>query len=125
MAFTLVVIVLLTGINPGQTYSQRGQSLNAIPTDIPPETTSVDLTTNNIHQITDSDFSGTHVIEELILENNLIDIISDNAFSPLIKLKKLYVTNNRFTSMPPLQPLSSTLKELMLDKNQITSLNAN
>ncbi len=117
-------VVLLTSITTGHTYSQIGQFLTTIPSNIPPETISVDLTANNIHQIADSDFIGTIFIEELYLVNNDLNNISDNALTPLAKLLKLYMSRNKFTSMPPLEPISATIQELKLDKNQITFLKA-
>ncbi len=124
MALTLVWIILLPGITTSHTYSKIGQSLTAIPTDIPTETIFVDLTMNKIHQITDSDFSTTTLIEKLKLINNHLDTISDNGLTPLTKLTLLYLSSNRFISMPMLEPVSATLKILKVDNNQITYLKA-
>ncbi len=125
MAFLVVVIILLTSITTGYAYSKIGQSLTAIPSDIPAETISVNLTANSILQITDSDFIVTIFIEELDLTNNLLGTISNKSLTPLAQLKKLYMSGNRFTRMPPLEAVSVTIKELKLDKNQITSLKTN
>ncbi len=125
MAYTLLWAVLLSGIATSHGYTQIGKTLTAIPPDIPAETISVNLTANNIQNITDSDFNSTIFIEKLNLVNNLLDTISDNGLTPLTKLKILYISNNSLTLMPPLQPISVTIERLKLDKNQISSLKAN
>ncbi|XP_056002698.1 decorin-like [Ostrea edulis] len=65
------------------------KSLKEIPTDIPKDTTELDLRNNQITKIPDTAFSGLVNLQTLYLQYNQITKIPEAAFSDLVKLRIL------------------------------------
>ncbi|EHB12257.1 Decorin [Heterocephalus glaber] len=94
--------------------------LNKVPTDLPPDTTLLDLQNNKITEIKDGDFKNLNNLHALILVNNKISKISPGAFAPLVKLERLYLSKNHLKELPEKMP--KTLKELRVHENEITKV---
>ena len=58
--------------------------------------------------------------QTLILVNNKISKISPEAFKPLVKLERLYLSKNQLKELPEKMP--RTLQELRVHENEITKL---
>lgn len=101
----------------------------------------IDLSNNNIQNISSSSFKNLLKLETLILDSNLLTLLDFNLFFNLTSLKSLSLYNNRIQLTRPDQTEgflnSKSLKELNLDScnidqipsstfknlNQLTSLN--
>ena len=59
-------------------------------------------------------------LQTLILVNNKISKISPEAFKPLVKLERLYLSKNQLKELPEKMP--RTLQELRVHENEITKL---
>lgn len=94
--------------------------LKEIPADIPDDTTLLDLQNNKITEIKENDFKNLKGLHALILVNNKISVIHAKAFSPLVKLQRLYLSKNVLKDMPPNMPKS--LQELRIHENEITKI---
>ena len=83
-----------------ETYDGNGKGLTTFPTDIPANSTDIDLYGNNINS-----FPG-------------------DAFNDFDQLEKLDIGHNPFTVMPDLSPVGGTLKFLWMSNCKLTELNA-
>lgn len=101
----------------------------------------IDLSNNNIQNISSSSFKNLLKLETLILDSNLLTLLDFNLFFNLTSLRSLSLNNNRIQLSRPDQTEgflnSKSLKELNLDScnidhipsstfkylNQLTSLN--
>lgn len=61
-----------------------------------------------------------HYLQALILVNNQISKISPGAFTPLVKLERLYLSKNQLKELPEKMP--KTLQELRVHENEITKV---
>ena len=84
-----------------QVYKRKDQEITTFPTDIPADTTEIDL------------------------HDNEINSFPDDAFKKFDKLIKLNVGKNPFTEMPDLAPVGDTLKVLKMRTCKLTEVNAN
>ncbi|XP_028288635.1 toll-like receptor 22 [Parambassis ranga] len=75
------------------------EKLKAVPHDIPPTVTSLDLHNNHISRINVSDFKDLPVLTVLDLNKNVISAIDGGAFAKLISLEKLNLNNNRLAKL--------------------------
>ncbi|XP_044538843.1 biglycan [Gracilinanus agilis] len=91
--------------------------LKAVPKEISPDTTLLDLQNNGITELKKDDFKGLQHLYALVLVNNKISKIHPKAFSPLRKLQKLYISKNHLVEIPPNLP--SSLVELRVHDNKI------
>ncbi|XP_040482988.1 biglycan isoform X2 [Ursus maritimus] len=91
--------------------------LKAVPKEISPDTTLLDLQNNGISELRRDDFKGLQHLYALVLVNNKISKIHEKAFSPLRKLQKLYISKNHLVEIPPNLP--SSLVELRIHDNRI------
>uniref|UniRef100_A0A481D0A9 Biglycan n=1 Tax=Sus scrofa TaxID=9823 RepID=A0A481D0A9_PIG len=91
--------------------------LKAVPKEISPDTTLLDLQNNDISELRKDDFKGLQHLYALVLVNNKISKIHAKAFSPLRKLQKLYISKNHLVEIPPNLP--SSLAELRIHDNRI------
>ncbi|XP_044767836.1 biglycan [Neomonachus schauinslandi] len=91
--------------------------LKAVPKEISPDTTLLDLQNNDISELRRDDFKGLQHLYALVLVNNKISKIHEKAFSPLRKLQKLYISKNHLVEIPPNLP--SSLVELRIHDNRI------
>ncbi|XP_036312249.1 decorin [Pipistrellus kuhlii] len=94
--------------------------LDKVPTDLPPDTTLLDLQNNKITEIKDGDFKNLKDLHTLILVNNKISKISPGAFTPLVKLERLYLSKNQLKELPEKMP--KTLQELRAHDNEIAKV---
>ncbi|CAL8242486.1 unnamed protein product [Merluccius merluccius] len=94
--------------------------LKEIPSQIPPETTLLDLQNNKITEIKENDFKNLKGLHALILVNNLLSVIHPKAFSGLSKLQRLYLSKNLLKEVPANMPKS--LQELRIHENAITKI---
>ena len=138
-------------------YKQTGDGLSAecgdrgfqgVPSDLPHETTSLDLKGNNITRITDSSFHGLPKLRTLCLTNNNLQFVAKGAFAPLLDLQILTLDQNILYDLPtglfsknqnlqivdlsrnylisyPIRAFASIqcLKTIILDQNNIQTLN--
>ena len=81
-------------------YRRRSINLIAFPSDIPADTTDIDLYDNDINSF------------------------PDNAFNELNELEILNIGDNKFTELPNLRPVGNTLKRLEMWRCRLTELNA-
>uniref|UniRef100_A0A146LLJ9 Leucine-rich repeat-containing G-protein coupled receptor 6 n=4 Tax=Lygus hesperus TaxID=30085 RepID=A0A146LLJ9_LYGHE len=92
----------------------------AIPPDLPPTTTKLDLMSNNITEIGEFDLAGLPELEELILTDNRLEKVHSRAFASNLHLKRLSLQNCGLVDVnweifAPLKKLTS----LQLDQNEI------
>lgn len=73
-----------------------------------------------VWKLSDFRYCFLHFLQTLILVNNKISKISPEAFKPLVKLEKLYLSKNHLKELP--EKLPKTLQELRLHDNEITKL---
>nr|CAB3230396.1 chondroadherin-like protein [Phallusia mammillata] len=79
------------------------------------------LKMNKLTEIRDGDFEGLQKLKNLILDDNLIQSISGNAFNTLRNIRKLSLENNKLVSFPTEVKLPF-LSTLSLANNKLTSL---
>lgn len=91
--------------------------LKAVPKDVSPDTTLLDLQNNDITELRKDDFKGLQHLYALVLVNNKISKIHEKAFSPLRRLQKLYISKNHLVEIPPNLP--GSLVELRIHDNRI------
>ena len=65
-----------------------------------PSVTSLDLSTNQITSLTNSNLNCLPSLSNLKLDNNLISSISSDAFNGLTNLNFLYLSNNKISQIP-------------------------
>ncbi|XP_023664514.2 biglycan a isoform X2 [Paramormyrops kingsleyae] len=92
-------------------------NLHYIPREIPHDTRLLDLQNNLIVGLGEHDFEGLSNLETLVLENNQISMVHPQAFLPLQKMKKLYISHNLLTAIP--KNLPTSLVELRVNDNFI------
>ncbi|XP_048874033.1 biglycan a [Brienomyrus brachyistius] len=92
-------------------------NLHYIPREIPHDTRLLDLQNNLIVGLGEHDFEGLSNLETLVLENNQISMVHPQAFHPLKKMKKLYISHNLLTAIP--KNLPTSLVELRVNDNRI------
>ena len=127
-------------------YLAQNAGLVSIPKDIPTITRSLDLSYNNIHNISAEDFRYLPELEELhlrgnnltglpeldrvgdtlkflALDSNNIKVIDPTKLGQLVKLEKLSLIDNKLTSFPNLTAVGRTLKILHIYSNDIRTIN--
>lgn len=94
--------------------------LRAVPQDIPPTVTCINLSVNNISKIKASDFKNLPLLTELYLDRNAISHIDTGAFADLISLRMLNLNNNRLGKLEDdLFAGLRNLRELRINRNHI------
>ena len=98
----LNVIVALISFSElsAKTYDGSGKGHRAFPSDIPADTTEIDLNDNDINSF------------------------PENAFNEFHNIEILKIGENPFTELPNLGPVGNTLKYLEMEECQLTELNA-
>ncbi len=76
------------------TFNGHYKGYLMVPTDIPPNSTRVNLNGNHISMIEDGAFLGLSSVQELSLHSNSITHLSVGVFSPLIQCTDLDLSNN-------------------------------
>ncbi|XP_015924639.2 leucine-rich repeat-containing G-protein coupled receptor 5 [Parasteatoda tepidariorum] len=89
-----------------------------VPQDIGIMTSILDLSWNNIHDLSNEKFSHLSRLQELNLGNNLLETIPETAFLKLTTLRTLNLQNNKFESIP-----SASFKPLVNLENLYFSYN--
>lgn len=83
----------------------------------------LDLSQNNIDNLSAAVFSGLNQLVELSIQRNGLNLIADRAFEGLIALSKLDVSGNRLNSLPPeLFSEAKNIREVYLQNNSINVL---
>ncbi|CAC5395389.1 unnamed protein product [Mytilus coruscus] len=100
-----------------------GLNLAQIPSNIPKNTTVLDLSGNQISAINATSLSGLTSLEKITFNVNEISSIDAGAFSDLQSLERLFLENNKISSIDAnlLSGLTS-LEDLILDNNEISSI---
>lgn len=94
--------------------------LRAVPHDIPPTVTGIDLSVNKISKIKASDFKNLPHLKELYLDRNAISHIDTGAFADLISLKMLDLNGNKLGKLEDdLFDGLRNLTELRINSNHI------
>lgn len=103
--------------------SDRG--LTAFPDDFPQNTTSLDLSSNDISKIISSDLSGLSKLRYLHIRKNCISHVSHGAFGELAELLELELDRNKFMTLTDnmFQGLWK-LTVLSLEENHMTHISA-
>ncbi|XP_072336498.1 leucine-rich repeat-containing G-protein coupled receptor 6 isoform X1 [Scyliorhinus torazame] len=98
----------------------------ALPEDLSPLTSYLDLSMNNINELQPNAFGDLHFLEELRLSGNHLAQIPMNAFAGLYNLKVLMLQNNQLKKLPSeaLWDLPN-LQSLRLDANLISDIPQN
>lgn len=97
--------------------------LRAVPQDIPPTVTDIDLSVNNISKIKASDFKNLPLLTKLDLNRNVISHIDTGAFADLIFLRKLNLNDNRLGKLEDdVFDGLRNLRELRIHRNHITAV---
>ncbi|XP_019615123.1 PREDICTED: leucine-rich repeat-containing protein 24-like [Branchiostoma belcheri] len=97
--------------------------LTSVPQDLPRTISSLDLRSNQITTLSQSDFSRYPRLRTLRLDDNLISTINSHAFSPLTNLINLGLSRNRLTSLgSDMFTGLGNLNELSLNSNQINDI---
>ena len=127
-------------------YSARNAGLTSVPRDIPPETTHLDLSYNDIRNVSAGAFAHIHQLEELhICANKLTDLpelngigdtlkflaldsndiveIDQRQLKSIVNLEKLSLIDNKLLTFPNLTAIGRTLKVLHLYNNNIQKIN--
>ncbi|CAG7818064.1 unnamed protein product [Allacma fusca] len=90
-----------------------------------PELETVDISHNALRQIS-AISKGWASVKNLLLGNNFIDQVQDEAFGHLEKLTVLNLNSNRLVALPPfLFKVNRRLRELYVGNNSISALSSN
>ena len=127
MAVVLVLIVLNAfGLCFVQSVTYVNQSgwLTEVPhADIPHNVTNLALSSTQISQVGDNEFSTYVELSTLNIARNAIDFVSETAFANTV-VSNLKLHNNHLTYFPNLTAIASTLQILDIASNEITSIPA-
>jgi Leucine-rich repeat (LRR) protein len=85
----------------------------------------LNLTGNKLVTISNDSFSDMYNLKKLILRCNQLECLNDTAFKCLNKLEHLDLSWNKLSSTNCIECLSSSLLELNLSHNKLSSLEAN
>nr|Q9GKQ6.2 RecName: Full=Biglycan; AltName: Full=Bone/cartilage proteoglycan I; AltName: Full=PG-S1; Flags: Precursor [Sus scrofa] len=95
--------------------------LKAVPKEISPDTTLLDLQNNDISELRKDDFKGLQHLYALVLVNNKISRSTRRPSAPDgLKLNYLRISEAKLTGIP--KDLPETLNELHLDHNKIQAI---
>lgn len=115
--FPLFLLSVLLHFNPSLAYSLKSctvsysknttdvwvecshRGLTAVPSDVPKNTTSLDLSFNTISKINSSDLSGLSKLRYLQIGESWISHVNDGAFGHLAELLELDMDRKNFTKV--------------------------
>lgn len=81
------------------------------------------LSNNYLGKIADADFQyGGHELNDIILTQNMLNSIDDNAFANLNKLERIELSNNQLATFPAALSTSSVLEIVMLENPQFATI---
>ena len=114
---TLVIAVEVIDCD-GSNYYVHYKSLPSVPTDIPPNSTSVNLAFNSITNLTSGVFSQLSICRHLIVAYNSLAVIEPGAFNGLLALRQLDLSyNSIFRLEEDIFSALTNLEELRLPYN--------
>lgn len=98
------------------------KQLQAVPGDIPPMVTNIDLSSNKLSNIRVGEFRNLPVLTQLDLNRNKISHIDEGAFVGLVSLRKLNLNNNRLVGLDGVFAGLTNLTELRLSSNAVSAV---
>ena len=103
-----------------------GAELSDVPRSLPPSTTNLDLSNNEIHTVSGNSLSHLRSVITLKLKDNQIETIHDGAFEALQSLQSLDVGGNRLSTLSEytFTGAASTLTHLDLSNNDLEDVDA-
>ena len=105
----------------GVFYYRNNEGHTTIPSDIEADATAIDLSQNDLTDIHSAEFSIYTSLTTLILSNNRISFISDDAFEGLSNIEELYLNENNLATFPNFNAdLKFSLRILDLSRNNIS-----
>ena len=122
-ALLLCWMIVQYGVS-GNLYQASNQNINSIwtlLTEIPSDTTGLDVSGNKVQQLSDNELSTLTQLQSLIIANNQLKDMSPNCFEGT-HLESLDSSINKLTVFPNLTVVGSSLKELDLSVNSISEV---
>lgn len=113
------LLVLLPFICPVIDYNKKYSRLTSVPQDIPVNVEKIDLEGNLLSAIPAECFSRYLNLTTVILTNNKIADISEDAFLGLPRMNTLFLSNNLLKQVPAIKDLEETLRSFYLGSNAI------
>ena len=104
------------------TYCKQNSDLKTIPTDIPTQTKTINLTSNSVQALDNNSFSGLTDVTTIDLSNNEIETVDNNSFAGLTNLTDLVLRHNNLSSLPTCLFREQNLRYLDLAFNNLTSI---
>ncbi|ELU09040.1 hypothetical protein CAPTEDRAFT_203717 [Capitella teleta] len=105
-----------------ENVDSSNKGLTSVPEAITPNVTELDLNSNHITRIQQTDFNDKYTdLDQISLRDNGITSIESGCFKGTI-LTNLLLTSNELTFIPDLHEVSNTLIHLNLNSNEITTI---
>ena len=117
-----VAIIQVCSVSMAGSYVSIGKGLTALPTDIPSDVDSIDLSHNEIVEIPPNSLSRFTRLTSLILKGNLIKHIEPSVFLGT-NIVDLDLSSNKLERIPPLIAIGNSLQRLNLEANPLLSNN--
>ena len=121
----LLLLVITYSFCVGGQHDFSSSNFNSIPSEIPDDAVSIDLSSNDFTSVDDDDLTRFTSLQSFDLDRNQISDITSNAFMGLSNMIELILSRNKLAALPPISALASSLTILDLSFNQITDLTAN
>lgn len=119
--YLMVLLLIISEWIVCNEVSYKKQGLTSVPRTIANTTTSLNLATNEITEITNTDFAGLTNLQVLRLSQNKISEFGDKALQG-IQLLELDLSSNQLTNIPNLCVSKSSLQILELSCNSIVQV---
>ena len=121
LSMSMIYVLVCLTFSQAHQYIRDGQSLDNFPIDIPGNTTSIDLSKNDI---SDLPIIGDIAPALMILDlySNAIETVTAEQLGGLNQLRELLLGRNRITTFPVLSPLVPNLEKCTLRNNDITHI---
>ena len=121
---TILIVSYMDHICVAEKYYYGSRSSHrTIPTDIPTDTTHLELQRNRISEIPDNQFDGYNVLVDATFANNRITLVSSLAFCDT-RISELSLNGNELSTFPDVTCIASTLTKLDLINNDIPTVDA-
>ena len=82
------------------TYCEQKFNIRTVPTDIPTQTKTIDLSNNSNQALDNNSFSGLTNVTTIDLSDSVIQTVEDNSFAGLTNLTNLVLRYNNLSSLP-------------------------
>ena len=123
---TSTVIAIVMTLEPhvsGTTWIASGMDLTEVPSNIPSNTTVLDLSHNNITVLKADSFNNLTDLRELRLSYNRLRDVQNGSLNGLVNLRILSLSFNCLTLLKPETFLGLTsLQRLLIDHNPVPSI---